>query len=407
METAEQASGRKTGHQTGFGAPSPDGGAALKRTPLHDLHCALGAAMAPFAGYDMPVHYPMGIMAEHRHTRARAGLFDVSHMGQARLVAPGADRLMEQVTPGDILGLAPGRLRYTFLTTEDGGIHDDLMVTCPEAARDAPDNILYLVLNAAYKDHDVAVMMRVFSGMKDVAIIREEDRALLALQGPIATDVLAVILGAPGLKTMPFMSVRDVMWRDAGCRVSRCGYTGEDGFEISVPADRAEEFARALLAQEEVELIGLGARDSLRLEAGLCLSGQDIDETTSPVEAGLIRFIPRRRREEGGYPGADVIRRQLKEGVKRRRVGILPEGRAPARSGVSIVAPNGDPVGIVTSGGFGPSVGQPVAMGYVADGWQEAGTEVQLMVRGRARAARIVTLPFVEPGYYRGGVSSS
>lgn len=376
--------------------------ADLKRTPLHGLHCALGASMAPFAGYDMPVHYPMGVMEEHIHTRRRAGLFDISHMGQVRLVASGADHLMEQITPGDIVGLAPGRLRYTFLMKENGGIYDDLMVTRPEVTDSASSDTLYLVLNAAFQEKDVVIMEHAFSDVEGVALIKEDDRALLALQGPEAVDVLATLMGAPSLKTMPFMSVQDVVWQGVSYRVSRCGYTGEDGFEISVVSNRAESLARSLLAHEAVEPIGLGARDSLRLEAGLCLSGQDIDENTSPVEAGLMRFVPKRRREEGNYLGAEIIHQQLEKGVRWHRVGIVPEGRAPARSGVVIIGSGEEDIGVVSSGGFGPSVGRPVAMGYVLDGWQKVGTAVRLIVRDKARAGRIVDMPFIEPNYYRG-----
>jgi aminomethyltransferase len=359
----------------------------LKRTPLYDLHVARGARMVAFAGYEMPVQYPTGIIAEHLHTRARAGLFDVSHMGQARVSGVAADRALETLVPGDLLALPDGRMRYTLLLNDSGGIIDDLMVT-------RVGDTLSLVVNAGCKDTDFAHLRSCLGRVAAVEVF--DDRALLALQGPAAAAVLARHL--PDVATMPFLSgaaVGDVF-------VTRSGYTGEDGFEISLPAGRAVEWAERLLGEPEVAPIGLGARDTLRLEAGLCLYGHDIDEGTNPIEAGLAWTIGKRRREEADFPGAQTILAALHAGAGRRRVGILPEGRAPARDGTIITDLSGDAVGAVTSGGFGPSVGGPVAMGYVAAGHAVAGTALNLVVRDVPRPARIVALPFVATRYYRG-----
>ncbi|MEQ9814133.1 MAG: glycine cleavage system aminomethyltransferase GcvT [Azospirillaceae bacterium] len=363
----------------------------LKRTPLHALHVALGGRMVSFAGYDMPVQFPAGILKEHQHTRSRAGLFDVSHMGQASLSGNGVASAIERLLPGDIQALAPGQMRYTQLTNKKGGILDDLMVTR------LSDDRLWLVVNAACKEADFALIERGLDGVATLA--RAEDRALLALQGPQAAAVIARF--APDLATLPFMAMTEATIDGVPALVSRSGYTGEDGYEISVPAGEAERIARLLLAEEEVLPIGLGARDSLRLEAGLCLYGHDIDETTTPVEAALTWSISRRRREEGGFPGADVVRRQLAEGVTRKRVGILPDGRAPAREGTAITV-DGGTVGTVTSGGFGPSFGGPVAMGYVATEHAKPDTALTLTVRGRDLPARTARMPFVPQRYYRG-----
>ena len=358
---------------------------SLARTPLHALHVARGAKMVPFAGYEMPVQYPPGIMAEHLHTRTKAGLFDVSHMGQARLPASAAGTL-EKLVPGDIAGLGPMRQRYTLLLDEKGGILDDLMVT------NAGDH-LFVIVNASRKAADFAHMRKTF----DVEPL--EDRALLALQGPGAAAVLGRL--APDLASLRFMSAEQGGLGGVPCFVTRSGYTGEDGFEISVPGDSAEKVAKLLLEQPEVMPIGLGARDSLRLEAGLCLYGHDIDETTTPIEADLAWTIAKRRREEANFPGAATILRQLAEGPARKRVGIQPEGRAPAREGADIAA-GGGTIGTVTSGGYGPTVGAPIAMGYVAARAAHAGTAVELMVRGTPRPARVAPLPFVPHRYYRG-----
>jgi aminomethyltransferase len=382
--------------------------APLRRTPLHDAHVSLSARIVPFAGYAMPVQYPKGIIAEHNWTRAHAGLFDVSHMGQAALVGPDHEttsKSLEALVPGDIVGLKPGAIRYTMLTTDSGGIIDDLMVTRPILPEE--DGRLYLVVNASRKEVDYAhIAARLPAGIR---LEPEESRGLIALQGPQAAEVMerhayeAVRLG--------FMRAAPAVVDGVDCRVSRSGYTGEDGFEISIPASRTEEIWHALLSEPEVEAIGLGARDTLRLEAGLCLYGHDIDETTSPVEAGLAWAIGRRRREEGGFPGAERILKELAEGAGaraggggggRRGVGLKLDGRARAREGSEIVA-DGAPVGMVTSGGFGPTVGAPVAMCYVDTARSERGTPLDLMVRGRAQPATVTDLPFVPHRYRRGG----
>ena len=361
--------------------------APLKRTPLYDLHVARGARMVAFAGYEMPVQYPAGIIAEHVHTRTQAGLFDVSHMGQARLSGVSVDRALETRVPGDLIVLGNGRMRYTLLLNDSGGIIDDLMVT-------RVGDTLSLVVNAACKDTDFAHLR---SNLGRVAVLDVfDDRALLALQGPAAAAVLARHI--PGIATMPFLSGTAV----GDLFVTRSGYTGEDGFEISLPDAQAVEWAEKLLAEPEVAPIGLGARDTLRLEAGLCLYGHDIDETTNPIEAGLAWTIGKRRRGDADFPAAQAILEQLKEGPSRRRVGILPDGRAPARDGTVITDLSGDPLGIVTSGGFGPSLGGPIAMGYVATEHAAPGTALNLVVRDVPRPARVVPMPFVATRYYRG-----
>lgn len=368
-----------------------NGDQALKQTPLHALHVGLGAKMVPFAGYDMPVQYPLGVLKEHLHTRAAAGLFDVSHMGQVRLRGDDPAAALETLVPGDIQGLAPGSQRYTLLTNEAGGILDDLMVT------NAGDH-LYLVVNAACKDADVAHLRDGLAGRAEVAPFGEW--GLLALQGPAAAAVMARL--APGAEAMTFMTSQKLTVAGIACRASRSGYTGEDGFEISVAPDEAEALARALLAEPEVEAIGLGARDSLRLEAGLCLYGHDIDETTTPIEAALTWTIAKRRRAEGGFPGAEKILAQIQDGPPRRRVGIKPDGRAPAREHTEVVDGDGRRIGEVTSGGFGPSAEGPVAMGYVETAHAAADTPLGLTVRGKTLPARVVKLPFVPHNYYRG-----
>ena len=365
--------------------------APLLRTPLHGLHAALGAKLVPFAGYEMPVQYPMGILNEHLHTRAQAGLFDVSHMGQATLTGEKAAQALEALVPADIANLAPGRQRYTQFTNATGGIMDDLMVT--NRGKD-----LFLVVNAACKDQDFAQLRAHLP--QGVRLTELPERALLALQGPAAATVLARL--APAAATMAFMSGADMALDGIACFVTRSGYTGEDGYEISVPADAARRLAERLLAEAEVKPIGLGARDSLRLEAGLCLYGHDIDLTTSPIEAGLQWSIQKRRREGGGFPGAAVVQDQLAKGPPRKRVGILPEGRAPAREGTEIVSAAGEALGTVTSGGFGPSLGGPMAMGYVKATHAAPGTAIQLVVRGVPRPAKVAAMPFVPQRYYRG-----
>jgi aminomethyltransferase len=364
---------------------------SLQRTPLHDLHLSLGAKMVPFAGYEMPVQYAAGIMAEHLHTRARAGLFDVSHMGQLRIGGAGAAEALEALVPADIKSLAPGRMRYTLLTNEKGGILDDLMVT------QAGDH-LFVVVNAARKQHDTEHLRRGLSGKATLTPL--PDRALLALQGPEAAAVLTRL--APAVSEMSFMTGRALELDGLPCFVTRSGYTGEDGFEISVPANAAERLARRLLAEPQVMPIGLGARDSLRLEAGLCLYGHDIDESTTVIEADLAWTVQKRRRTEGGFPGAAVIQRELASGPRRKRVAIKPDGRAPAREGTEITDAAGAVIGRITSGGFGPSVDGPIAMGYVAAERAQLGTALKLLVRGTPRPARIVPLPFVPHRYHRG-----
>jgi len=362
----------------------------LRQTPLHGEHVALGAKMVGFAGYDMPVQYPEGILAEHRHVRSAAGLFDVSHMGQVSIWGEEASRALERLVPADLLEMPAWSTRYTQFTTEAGGIIDDLMVT-------NAGNRLALVVNASRKAEDLEHLTARLGQSLDVALL--EGRALLALQGPQAVKVLARL--ASSVARLSFMNAMPVRIGKVDVLVSRSGYTGEDGFEISVPAEAAAQLWQRLLAEPEVKPIGLGARDSLRLEAGLCLYGHDIDEGTSPVEAALTWSIGRRRRTEGGFLGERRILDDLKNGPTRRRVGIQPEGKAPAREGTEIRDAEGAPIGTVTSGGFGPSVGGPVALGYVETRAAKAGTPVSLVVRGEARPAKVVSLPFVPHRYHR------
>ncbi len=372
----------------------PAEAAPLRHTPLYDLHLARGARMVAFAGYAMPVQYPSGIIAEHLHTRAKAGLFDVSHMGQIRLRGAAAARALEALVPSDLQGLAPRQMRYTLLLDEAGGILDDLIAT-------RLDDGLLLVVNAARKEADLAHLQAHLGSA--VAVEPRFERALLALQGPEAAAVLARFAGgrANDVERMAFMSAIDATIGGAPCFLTRSGYTGEDGFELSIAAADAARVAEALLGEPEVAPIGLGARDTLRLEAGLCLYGHDIDETTNPVEAGLSWTIARHRRAAGGFPGAAIILRQLAEGPSRKRVGIRPDGRAPAREGAAITDPAGNPVGQVTSGGFGPSLGAPIAMGYVDTAHAAEGTALALVVRGVPRPAHVAPLPFVPTRYYR------
>lgn len=372
--------------------------ADLKQTPLHDLHVELGARMVPFAGYSMPVQYKVGIMAEHLHTRAKAGLFDVSHMGQAVLVGPDhatTARALEALTPSNFVELAHGRQRYTVLLNDEGGIIDDLMVTRPVSPED--DGRLMLVVNAARKDVDYAHLREKLP--ENVRLEPAEDRALIAVQGPEA--VSAVAAHAPAVADMGFMCAAPMEFDGIACHIARAGYTGEDGVEMSVPAGAAEAIARALLADERVAPIGLGARDSLRLEAGLCLYGHDIGETTSPVDGNITFCMQKRRREEGGFPGASRIQAQLADGPSKVRVGLRLDGKAPAREGAEIALPGGDVIGIVTSGGFAPTVGAPIAKGYVPVAHAEAGTALELLVRGRRLPATVAAMPFVPNRYYR------
>lgn len=369
----------------------------LKLTPLDALHRELGGKMVPFAGYAMPVQYPSGIMAEHLHCREHAGLFDVSHMGQVVLRGAGADKALEALLTGDICALGVNKLRYSLFTNENGGILDDLMVTRRE-------NDLYLVVNAGVKDQDIA-HLRAHLEPKGIEVEVLDDRALIALQGPKAVDALAKLNA--GVADLTFMSAGGFELNGAACWVSRSGYTGEDGFEISVPADKAESLARVLLSDAHVAPIGLGARDSLRLEAGLCLYGHDIDTETTPVEASLTFALSKRRREEGGFPGSDTILGQLKNGTTRLRVGLQLQGRQPAREGAEIVDGANKVIGRVTSGGFAPSVGAPIAMGYVAAEHAAVGTKLGVLVRGKRLEADIATMPFVPNRYFRkSGVKS-
>ncbi|MFN3961015.1 MAG: glycine cleavage system aminomethyltransferase GcvT [Parvularculaceae bacterium] len=390
-----------------MGIAMADAGKPLKRTPLHGLHLSLGAKMVEFAGYDMPVQYPDGVLKEHLWTRSKAGLFDVSHMGQAFLRTTEAEKgteeaharvcaALEMLVPGEVFKLKRGAMRYSVFLNEEGGVLDDLMITRPAMA--SGDGSLFLVVNAACKDADFALLQSRLAGRARLEVAG--DRALIALQGPRAAAVIDSHF--PGAAAQPFMSMRPLEWRGTYVLLSRCGYTGEDGFEISVPDADAERLARALLDHPDVKPIGLGARDSLRLEAGLCLYGHDLDPSTSPVEGNIAFVLGKRRKEEASFPGAGRILRELKEGPRRLRVGILPEGRAPAREGTEIINASGARIGVVTSGGFGPSLNAPVAMGYVDAAHAKTGRPLQLMVRGKPCPARVADMPFVPHTYYRG-----
>ena len=372
-------------------AGSADAKPALKTTPLTQLHQELGAKMVEFAGYSMPVQYPQGIVAEHQHTRAQAGLFDISHMGQAWLIdAEGsADAALERLVAGDIQGLEPGKLRYTMLLNDAGGIVDDFMAARP--AEDALQDRLFLVVNAARKDVDFELIARKLAG--ETKLERLDGRALIALQGPAAGAVMDRL--GPAVAELAPMTMMQGEIAGTQALVSRSGYTGEDGFEISVPAEEAEALFRKLLDQPEVAPVGLGARDSLRLEAGLCLYGHDLTERTTPIQASLTWTVAKRRRKSCDFPGGETIRQQLENGAPDKRVGLLPEGRAPVREGAELHAPDGGGrIGTVTSGGFGPSVGAPVAMGYLQADYAKPGTEVDAIVRGKPRRCRVAKLPF-------------
>ncbi len=371
-------------------APSDSAPTRPKRTPLYELHRELGGRMVDFAGWELPVQYTAGIMHEHRHCREQAALFDVSHMGQVLIHGDGAAAAFERLVPGNITGLAEGGLRYTLFTNERGGVLDDLIAGRVEEG-------LFVVVNAGCREADIAHMRAALE--PEFRVEELEDRALLALQGPRAADVLFAI--APATADLRFMSTGMSWVAGIQCRVSRSGYTGEDGFEISVPADRAEALARRLLEEEGVEFAGLGARDSLRLEAGLPLYGHELTPETTPVEAQLTWAIPKRRREQGGFPGHAVTMEQLDQGPARKLVGIRPEGRAPAREGTEIQDQDGRRIGEVTSGGFGPTVGGPIALGYVASAAAAPGTRLQLIVRGKAQPAVVAELPFVPHNYKR------
>lgn len=370
---------------------------ALLNTPLNALHLELGARMVPFAGYSMPVQYPMGLMAEHIHTRSEAGLFDVSHMGQLRLVGTDAAAAFESLMPVDVIDLPVGKQRYGLLLTDEGNIIDDLMFVNRGAD-------IFVIVNGACKVNDIAhIQGRI--GAK-CQVIPMPERALLALQGPKAVDVLSRMV--PGVEKLVFMTGASFDWQGADLFITRSGYTGEDGFEISVHNDQADLFARALLAQAEVKPIGLGARNSLRLEAGLCLYGNDIDTSTTPIEAGLNWAIQKVRRtggaRAGGFPGADIVLGQLdgSRSLTRKRVGLIAQERVPVREHVELQNTQGVKIGEVSSGLLGPSANVPVAMGYVDVASASLGTVVNAMVRGKAVPMTVSAMPFVPNRYYRG-----
>ncbi len=362
-----------------------------RRSPLHALHRARGGRMVAFADWSLPVQYATGLLAEHIQCRTRAALFDVSHMGQATLRGAGAIAALERLIPGDIAGLPDGHSRYSMLLNEAGGIIDDIVVTRLSADR------LFLVINASRRNEDLAHLARALP--PDVVVDPHEERALLALQGPAAAAAVARVF--PDADKLRFMGAMETRFDDAPALVTRSGYTGEDGFEIALPPSRAEALAERLLRDPDVLPAGLGARDSLRLEAGLPLWGADIDELTSPIEAGLGFAVGKRRRVEGGFPGAALVADQIARGPHRKRVGIRPDGRAPARAGTVIAAIDGTAAGSVTSGGFGPTVGGPVSMGYVRRDLAAPGTAVTLLVRGRAVPATVTAMPFVPSRVHR------
>lgn len=367
---------------------------ALLKTPLYDLHVELGAKMVPFAGYSMPVQFPAGVLKEHLQTRNAAGLFDVSHMGQVLVKGDNPAKSMETLVPIDVIDLPAGKQRYALFTDAKAGILDDLMIT------NAGDH-LYVVVNAACKEQDIAHMRK---NLTDCELTEMNEHALLALQGPAAGAVMKKL--CPDTANMVFMDSGIFNVDGIECRLSRSGYSGEDGFEISVAAADADRLARKLLAEPEVEAIGLGARDSLRLEAGLCLYGHDLDTNTTPIEASLIWAISKIRRPDGaragGYPGADIVAKQIADGVSKKRVGILPEGRAPVREGTKLVDADGKECGEITSGGFGPSFGSPMAMGYVDFAYSKLETALFAEVRGKKIPVRVARMPFVQQRYYRG-----
>lgn len=368
----------------------------LLKTPCYDLHIEAGGKMVPFAGYEMPVQYDMGVKKEHLHTRAQVGLFDVSHMGQLKLIGKNAAAALETLVPVDIIDLPQGKQRYALFTNEQGGLLDDLMVS------NFGDH-LFVVVNAACKTQDIAHMRKHLPADVEIEIL--EDRALLAIQGPKAGEVLKRLL--PESADMVFMDSREVNFDGATCIIGRAGYTGEDGFEISIPTEHAERLTRLLLAEAEVEWVGLGARDSLRLESGLCLYGHDIDQTTTPVEASLLWAISKVRRTDGeragGFPGADIILDQIAtKDVKRKRIGMLGLGKAPVREGAELYNIDGKKIGVVTSGTAGPTKGSPIAMGYVETQYATLETEIFAEVRGKRLPMLIQKMPFVEQRYFRG-----
>ncbi len=388
-ESTPDQSDEATEHDDGDDADGAE--APLAVTPLHGFHLAHGGRMVPFAGYDMPVRYEAGPVAEHQQCRTAAALFDVSHMGIVEISGPDAAAELERLVPAAVTTLAPGRMKYSFLLNTDGGVLDDLMIT-------GGTEVITMVVNAGNK-HDDLVHLRV--NLPDaITITYREDLALLALQGPAAVTALARL--DPSVATLEFMQAGTATLAGIPVSLTRSGYTGEDGFEITVAGERAVALAEALLAEPEIELAGLAARDSLRLEAGLCLHGHDLDPTITPVEAGLTWAIPPKRRREGGYLGAEVVTRQLAEGPARRRVGLRPNGRKPVRDGAALRAPGTDPsIGLVTSGGYGPTLSAPIAMGYVATGAHEPGTVLDADVRGQVVPCTVVDLPFAPHRYHR------
>lgn len=365
------------------------------KTALYNLHCVEGARMVPFAGYDMPVQYPDGIIKEHLHTRTAAGLFDVSHMGQVIVDGLQSTAELESLMPADLVALKPLHSTYSLLTNASGGVLDDLIVTR------LSDTRFMIVVNAACKHDDLKVLE---AGCPSSSVTLHDDRALLALQGPKARDVITRL--APDAAHLPFMTAREVNLVGVDCFVTCSGYTGEDGFEISMPDNAAESIAKALLAEPEVALIGLGARDSLRLEAGLSLYGHELNTTITPVEAGLRWAIAKSRRADGaragGYPGADTIMDQFEAGASRVRVGLKVDGKRPVRDGQAVINAKGEAIGVISSGGFGPSVGAPVALAFVEPGYKAPGTPLQVDVRGTLIPVEVVVLPMVPPGYHRG-----
>lgn len=367
--------------------------AKQKKTPLFSLHSEWNARMVNFADYQMPVHYSSGIIKEHHHTRAHAGLFDISHMGQIKISGGNIAELLEQLVPGDMSGLGLNRQRYSVFTNDQGGIIDDCMLT------NRGEHWL-IVANAARKRK---LFGHLQAALDDCDIVELEEHALLALQGPESSIVMERL--APGMSHLPFMGSQPVLIDSVECLVNRCGYTGEDGYEISVPAEQVDKLARLLIAQEEVQPIGLGARDTLRLEAGLCLYGHDIDENTSPIEADLGWVIAKKyykgTAKSALFPGAEKILREIRQGPYRKRVGIKPDGRAPVREGAELVNEQGDVVGRVTSGGFGPTVGGPIAMGYLSNDYAQIDIRLDAMVRNRRHPVCISELPFVPHRYYR------
>lgn len=368
----------------------------LLRTPLYDLHVELGGKMVPFAGYEMPVQYPLGVKKEHLHTRESSGLFDVSHMGQVKIVGANAAQALEKLVPVDIMDLPVGKQKYAMFTNEQGGIMDDLMVA-------NYGDYLYVVVNAACKEQDIAHMRANLGDDVEVEVL--DDRALIAIQGPKTAEALGRI--EPSLHDLVFMDTRKVIIDGVDCFVSRSGYTGEDGYEISIPTNETARLVKLFLEQPEIEAIGLGARDSLRLESGLCLYGHDIDLTTTPLEASLIWAISKPRRADGerpgGFPGAEIILNQItNKDWSRKRVGLLGEGRAPIREGVELFNEAGDKIGVVTSGSYGPTIEKPVAMGYVETAYSSLETKVFAEVRGKKLPMTVSRAPFIEQRYFRG-----